>query len=132
MGHSVLVSIPQDLSHLCVLYFVQEYYTIQDYAEIVSSNDVLQAMNLNLGLMGDLKYKVAIGPGIDTPQYRDQLQEDLMLGMNAQALTYADYVDLMNKPYRAEILRRIEMHQQEMAAAAAMQASENAPVKEES
>lgn len=103
------------------LYFVQEYYTIQDYAEIVSSNDVLQAMNLNLALMGDLKYKVAIGPGIDTPQYRDQLQEDLGLGMQAGALTYADYIDLMNKPYRAEILRRIEMHKAEMAQATAAQ-----------
>lgn len=113
------------------LYFVQEYYTIQDYAEIVSSNDVLQAMNLNLALMGDLKYKVAIGPGIDTPQYRDQLQEDLGLGMQARALTYADYIDLMNKPYRAEILRRIEMHKAEMAQAAAQEA-QNAPGKEES
>lgn len=101
------------------LNYVQEYYTIQDYAEIVSSDELLQAMNLNLALMGDLKYKVAIGPGMDTPQYRDQIQEDVMLGMQNGALTYADYIEILNRPYRAEIMRRIELHQQEMAQAQA-------------
>ena len=98
------------------LNFVQQYYTVQDYADVVSSSELLQAMNLNLALMGDLRYKVAIGPGMDTPQYRDQLQEDVMLGMKSGALTYGDYVDLLNRPYRSEIKRRMEMHQAEMAA----------------
>ena len=105
------------------LNFVQEYYTIQDYADVVSSSEILQAMNLNLALMGDLRYKVAIGPGMDTPQYRDQLQEDVMLGLQNGALDYGDYVDLLNRPYRAEIKRRMAMHQ---AALAAAQAEEQA------
>ena len=105
------------------LNFVQEYYTIQDYADVVSSSEILQAMNLNLSLMGDLRYKVAIGPGMDTPQYRDQLQEDVMLGLQNGALDYGDYVDLLNRPYRAEIKRRMAMHQ---AALAAAQAEEQA------
>lgn len=104
------------------LNFVQEYYTIQDYAEVVSSSEILQAMNLNLALMGDLRYKVAIGPGMDTPQYRDQLQEDVMLGLNSGALGYGDYIDLLNRPYRAEIKRRMEMRQAELAQAQAAQA----------
>lgn len=112
------------------LYFVQENYTIKDYAEIISSDDILQAMNLNLSLMGDLKYKVAIGPGMDTPQYRDELREDLGLGMQNGALTYGDYIDLMNRPYRAEILRRMELHQAEMAQAAAIEEANKTPVKE--
>ena len=109
------------------LNFVQEYYTVQDYADVVSSSEILQAMNLNLALMGDLRYKVAIGPGTDTPQYRDMLQEDVMLGLNSGALGYGDYVDLLNRPYRAEIKRRMAARQAELAAAQAMQA----PVAEE-
>ena len=104
---------------MTALNYVQEYYTIQDYADVVSSNEILQAMNLNLALMGDLRYKVAIGPGKDTPQYRDSLQEDVMLGMQAGALTYADYIDLLNRPYRAEIKRRMELRQAELAQAQA-------------
>lgn len=106
---------------MTALNYVQEYYTIQDYADVVSSNEILQAMNLNLALMGDLRYKVAIGPGKDTPQYRDSLQEDVMLGMQAGALTYADYIDLLNRPYRAEIKRRMELRQAELAQAQAAQ-----------
>ena len=113
------------------LNYVQEYYTVQDYAEIISSDEILQAMNLNLAIMGDLKYKVAIGPGVDTPQYRSELQEDLMLGMNTGALTYADYIELLNRPYRAEIMRRMEMHQAEQAAlAATMPPEEEKPAGE--
>ena len=106
---------------MTALNYVQEYYTIQDYADVVSSNEILQAMNLNLALMGDLRYKVAIGPGKDTPQYRDSLQEDVMLGMQAGALTYADYIELLNRPYRAEIKRRMELRQAELAQAQAAQ-----------
>lgn len=106
---------------MTALNYVQEYYTIQDYADVVSSNEILQAMNLNLALMGDLRYKVAIGPGKDTPQYRDSLQEDVMLGMQAGALTYADYIDLLNRPYRAEIKRRMELRQAELEQAQAAQ-----------
>lgn len=107
---------------MTTLNYVQEYYTIRDYADVVSSSEILQAMNLNLSLMGDLRYKVAIGPGMDTPQYRDQLQEDVMLGVNMGALGYGDYIDLLNRPYRNEILRRMELRQAEMAQAQAMAA----------
>ena len=101
------------------LKFIQQNYTVQEYAEIVSSDELLQAMNLNLSLMGDLKYKVAIGPGTDTPQYRDNLRNDLMMLVQAGALSMLDYVQMINEPYAAEIERRIQQHQAEQAALAA-------------
>ena len=113
------------------LNYVQEYYTIKDYADVVSSSEILQAMDLNLALMGDLRYKVAIGPGMDTPQYRDQLQEDVMLGMQSGALGYGDYIDLLNRPYRNEIRRRMEQRQLEMAQAEAAQEIASAGVPED-
>ena len=109
------------------LEFIQENYTIQDYAEAVSSDEILQAMNLNLSLMGDLRYKVAIGPGVDTPQYRDAMEQELMMFVQAGAITMLDYAQMLNKPYRSELERRIQQHQMEMAAATAAQ-----PPQEES
>ena len=106
---------------LTTLNYVQEYYTIQDYADIVSSKDLLIAMDLNLALMGNLRYKVVIGPGMDTPQYRDQLQEDVMLGLQNGALGYVDYIELLNRPYRNEIKRRMAIRQAELAQAQATQ-----------
>lgn len=115
---------------MTTLNYVQEYYTISDYADVVSSSELLQAMNLNLALMGDLRYKVAIGPGMDTPQYRDQLQEDVMLGLQNGALGYGDYIDLLNRPYRNEIRRRMELRQAELAAVnTAMDAQEPQPTE---
>ena len=110
------------------LQFIQEYYTIQDYAEIVSSDELLQAMNLNLSAMGDLRYKVAMGPGVDTPQYRDELREDLMMLVQSGAITTLDYVQMMNRPYMSEIEKRIQRHMEEMAAA---QAVDNASEKKD-
>ena len=111
------------------LKFIQENYTIQDYAEIVSSDELLQAMNLNLAMMGDLKYKVAIGPGTDTPQYRDQLREDLLMLVQGGALSMLDYVQMLNVPYKAELERRIQEHMAEQAALAAM-APQEQPAEE--
>ncbi len=103
------------------LNFVQEYYNIQDYAEIVSSNEILQAMNLNLSLMGDLRYKVAIGPGTDTPQYRDVLRQDLTSLLSMNAISALDWVQMLNEPYAAELEKRMISYQQQLAQAAAMQ-----------
>ena len=100
------------------LNYVQEYYTIQDYAKIVSSNELLQAMNLNLSLMGELEYKVAIGPGMDTPQYRDQIREDLKEFLGAGFITFEDFIDLCNEPYKVEIKRRLQERMAQQAALA--------------
>jgi hypothetical protein len=102
------------------LQFIQENYTIRDYAEIVSSDELLQAMNLNLAAIGDLRYKVAMGPGVDTPQYRDELREDLMMLVQSGSLTTLDYVQMMNRPYMSEIEKRIQRHMEEMAVAQAV------------
>lgn len=103
------------------LNFVQEYYNIQDYAEIVSSNEILQAMDLNLSLIGDLRYKVAIGPGTDTPQYRDVLRQDLTSLLNMNAISALDWVQMLNEPYAAELEKRMIAYQQQLAQAAAIQ-----------
>lgn len=97
------------------LKFIQDNYTIQDYAKIVSSSEILRALNLNLSTLGDLQYKVSIEQGVDTPTYRmvtnDNLKEFLMAGF----ITFDDFLAMSTVPYANELQARLEARRQQLA-----------------
>ena len=111
---------------------IQQNYTIQDYADIVSSSDILQAMNLNLSMMGDIRYKVTVEQGVDTPTYRMIANDDLKEFLAAGFITFDDFLATSTQPYAIELQRRLQARQQQlMEQQAAMAAAGLPPAQEE-
>ena len=99
------------------LKFIQENYTIKDYERIVSSSEVLAAMDLNLSVMGDLDYTVSVTQTMDTPQYKDLAQADLKELRDAGYIPFDVWVDMCTMPYATELKRRLQEYNAQQALA---------------
>jgi len=81
-------------------------------------------------MMGDIKYKVTVEQGVDTPTYRMVANDDLKEFLAAGFITFDDFLATSTQPYALELQRRLEARRQQLMEQEAAMAAAGIPPAE--
>jgi hypothetical protein len=103
------------------LMLISQYYTVDDYMRIAGEKDGLALADINFAEVGDLRYRVAIKQGAETPNYRWAAEDLLVEFMRNGQIQLDDYLAMSQMPWASEMRQYLQAKAQAMQQAQAQQ-----------